>query len=124
MKASKFAEAQKAFIIKQGEEGTLVAEICRKAGIYRNDEALAIYLFFQFIQAPVAHVFNIFDGHRQLLFLNVQRVALIAAVFGLSHGLSWTSEFAVWAYALTLSLHYALSAVYAYRFIPIRSRGR
>ena len=33
MKASKFTDAQKAFIIKQGEEGAPVAEICRKAGI-------------------------------------------------------------------------------------------
>ena len=33
MKASKFTDAQKAFIIKQGEEGTPVAEVCRKAGI-------------------------------------------------------------------------------------------
>jgi len=33
MKASKCTDAQKAFIIKQGEEGTPVAEICRKAGI-------------------------------------------------------------------------------------------
>ena len=33
MKASKFTDAQKAFIIKQGDEGTPVAEICRKAGI-------------------------------------------------------------------------------------------
>ena len=33
MKASKFTDAQKAFIIKQGEDGTAVAEICRKAGI-------------------------------------------------------------------------------------------
>ena len=33
MKASKFSDAQKAFIIKQGEDGTLVPEICRKAGI-------------------------------------------------------------------------------------------
>ncbi len=32
MKASKFTDAQKAFIIKQSEEGTTVAEICRKAG--------------------------------------------------------------------------------------------
>ena len=31
MKASKFTEAQKAFILKQGEEGTSVAEICRKS---------------------------------------------------------------------------------------------
>ena len=33
MKASKFTDAQKAFIIKQTEDGTSVAEICRKAGI-------------------------------------------------------------------------------------------
>lgn len=33
MKASKFTDAQKAFILKQGEEGVPVAEICRKAGI-------------------------------------------------------------------------------------------
>jgi len=33
MKASKFTEAQKAFILKQGEQGTPVAEICGKAGI-------------------------------------------------------------------------------------------
>ena len=33
MKASKFTDAQKAFIIKQAEDGTSVAEVCRKAGI-------------------------------------------------------------------------------------------
>jgi len=33
MKASKFLEARKAFILKQGAEGVLVAEICRRAGI-------------------------------------------------------------------------------------------
>ncbi len=33
MKASNFADAQRAFIIKQGDDGTPVAEICRKAGI-------------------------------------------------------------------------------------------
>ncbi|MFK5058102.1 transposase, partial [Klebsiella pneumoniae] len=33
MKASKFTDAQKAFVIKQCEEGTPVAEVCRKAGI-------------------------------------------------------------------------------------------
>jgi transposase-like protein len=32
-KASKFTEAQKAFILKRGEEGASVAEVCRKAGI-------------------------------------------------------------------------------------------
>ena len=33
MKASRFTDAQKAFIIKQGEERTSVAEICPQAGI-------------------------------------------------------------------------------------------
>ena len=33
MKASKFSDAQKAFISKQGADGTPVADICRQAGI-------------------------------------------------------------------------------------------
>ena len=33
MKASKFSDAQKAYVLRQGEEGVPVAEICRKAGI-------------------------------------------------------------------------------------------
>ena len=33
MKKSKFTEAQIAFILQQADEGTAVAEVCRKAGI-------------------------------------------------------------------------------------------
>ena len=33
MKVSKFSEAQKAFILKQGKDGLPVADLCRKAGI-------------------------------------------------------------------------------------------
>ena len=33
MKASRFSDAQKAFILRQGAEGMPVADICRKAGI-------------------------------------------------------------------------------------------
>jgi putative transposase len=33
MKASRFSDAQKAFILKQGRDGIPVADICRKAGI-------------------------------------------------------------------------------------------
>ena len=32
MKASRFSDAQKAFILKQGADGIPVADICRKAG--------------------------------------------------------------------------------------------
>ena len=33
MKASKFSEAQIAFVLRQAEEGTPIGEVCRKAGI-------------------------------------------------------------------------------------------
>lgn len=33
MKSSKFSDAQKAYVFRQGEEGVPVAEVCRKAGI-------------------------------------------------------------------------------------------
>lgn len=33
MKASRFTDAQKAFVVKQGEDGVPVSDICRKAGI-------------------------------------------------------------------------------------------
>lgn len=33
MKASKFSEAQIAFVLKQAEDGTRIGEVCRKAGI-------------------------------------------------------------------------------------------
>ena len=33
MKASKFSDAQKAFILKQGADGMPVADLCRRAGI-------------------------------------------------------------------------------------------
>lgn len=33
MKASKFTEAQIAFVLKQAQDGAPVAEVCRKAGI-------------------------------------------------------------------------------------------
>ena len=33
MRASRFSDAQKAFILKQGDKGVPVAEICRKSGI-------------------------------------------------------------------------------------------
>lgn len=37
MKRSQFSDAQKAFIIRQGEDGTPVEEVCRKAGISPGD---------------------------------------------------------------------------------------
>ena len=33
MKASRFSDAQKSFILRQAEEGVPIGEVCRKAGI-------------------------------------------------------------------------------------------
>jgi putative transposase len=33
MKASRFSESQNAFVLREGEDGTPVEEICRKTGI-------------------------------------------------------------------------------------------
>ena len=33
MKASRFSEAQIAFVLKQAEDGTPIGEVCRRAGI-------------------------------------------------------------------------------------------
>jgi putative transposase len=37
MKASQFSDAQKAFILRQGNDGVPVADICRKAGVSQGD---------------------------------------------------------------------------------------
>ena len=44
MKASKFTDTQKAFIVKQGNEGTTVAKICRKSGISTLNEKYEILM--------------------------------------------------------------------------------
>lgn len=81
-------------------------------------QALSLYLLFQFIQTPVSNVFYIFGGQRQLLFLNAQRVALLGAAFGIAYYFSWPPERTIWLYALLMAAHYALSIIYAVRFIP------
>lgn len=79
---------------------------------------LAVYLVFQFVQTPVAHIFYIFDGQKKLLVLNSQRVLLLLICFGASYLFSFTPEATIWAYALMLSAHYLLSTWYVLRFIP------
>lgn len=86
----------------------------QKAGTYAS--ALSIYILFQFVQAPSAHVFFIFDGQRELLFLNIQRALIVAATFAAAARLDWNEQQTVWAYATVLSTHYTLSTIYAYRF--------
>jgi putative transposase len=41
MKRSKFSEAQIAFVLKQAEDGTAIAEVCRKARISEANSGLS-----------------------------------------------------------------------------------
>lgn len=79
---------------------------------------LSIYVLFQFIQTPVSYIFFLFDGQRALLLLNCQRIALILAVFGTARWRVWDAEATIWVYSLVLGLHFGLSIIYAWRFIP------
>lgn len=54
MKASKFSEAQIAFVLKQAEDGTPIGEVCRKAGI--SDATFYIYGLFPLCKLDVEAV--------------------------------------------------------------------
>lgn len=100
---------QEIFTLSFGEEWRL-------AGTF--SEILAIYLFFQFMQTPVAHVFYIFEGQKQLLFLNIQRIGLVFVCFSFAYLVDLNSEMAILTYSIMLSVHYLLSSIYALKFIP------
>lgn len=53
MKASRFSDAQKAFILKQAADGMPVADICRKVGIRRSDECQIAWRLPSQRRAPV-----------------------------------------------------------------------
>jgi arginine exporter protein ArgO len=77
MKASKFTDAQKAFILKQGADGHPVAEICRSAGI--SD---ATYFNWKKIYGP-PHVCNSSFG-----FLDLVACINLSGLF-VEHPCSW-----------------------------------
>lgn len=83
---------------------------------------MSIYMLFQFVQAPVAHIFYLFDGLRALLFLNIQRIALILVIFAVAYWLDLNAGALVLLYSILLGLHYGLSIIYAMRFIPEERR--
>jgi len=92
----------------------------RLAGVFAS--LLSVYLFFQFLQTPVAHIFMLFDGHKKLLMLNIQHVVIMLTIFVLANCLSWYAETTIKIYAVFLGLHYSLSILYAFRFISKKNQ--
>jgi O-antigen/teichoic acid export membrane protein len=87
-----------------------------QAGVFASN--LAVCLAFQFLYAPASYVYYLYSGHTSLLFLNVQRAVLVVCVYISADYLSMSAEDAVLAYGIAISIHYAISIVHAYRFIP------
>lgn len=79
---------------------------------------LAIYLVFQFLQAPVAHILYVFEGQKILLFLNVQRSVLTLLCFVFAHYRGLDYKGAILLYSVALSIHYAFSIFRSIREIP------
>jgi O-antigen/teichoic acid export membrane protein len=88
-----------------------------QAGVFASN--LAVCLAFQFLYAPASYVYYVYSGHTSLLFLNVQRAVLVVCVYIVCDYLSMSAEDAVLAYGIAISIHYAISIVHAYRFIPM-----
>lgn len=97
------------FVIVFGEKWRLAGTL---------SSIFAIYLFFQFLQTPVSHIFYLFDGQKKLLFLNIQRLALVGAAFYFSWSIHASVNTTVFLYAIALAIHYAASTIYALRSIP------
>jgi O-antigen/teichoic acid export membrane protein len=105
--------APELFVIVFGENWHL-------AGAFAS--VLAIYLFFQFIHAPTEHLFSVFEQHKGLLLLNVQRAALVLLSFSSAWFLEFSPVLAITVYAVLLSLHYILTVFWALRIIRIEAR--
>lgn len=79
---------------------------------------LSIYLATQFIQKPVSYILFVFDGQRQLLLINIQRLVLAVGTFYGAHALDLSIVETIAVYSVALSVHYLASIVLAIRLIP------
>jgi len=85
---------------------------------------LSIYLVFQFIQKPVSYLMFLYDGQKLLLYLNIQRLAIILACFYAGHVFDLSIHTTLIIYSLSVSLHYLVSIALAVRCIGEYSRKK
>lgn len=92
------------------------------AGNYAS--ILAIYLAFQFIQKPASYLLYLYDGQRQLLMINAQRVILTAGCFAIGGLMKADMTKVLWFYSAIMSLHYSASILIAIKSIPASTDER
>lgn len=88
-----------------------------EAGAYAS--ILSVYLLSQFMQrSTAAYLMSLYDGQKELLILNVQRLAMTAACFWGGWRLNFPFERTLLIYSILVSAHYIFSMVVAVRKIP------
>lgn len=93
-----------------GDEWALAGEIA---------SLLSIYLAFQFVQAPVAHVFYVLEKQGILLYLSIQRVVITFGCFAAGYKLGLDITETILVYAVALSLHYVFTVYRALKAINV-----
>lgn len=79
--------------------------------------SLSIILVSQFLQLISSKILFLFDGHKLLLILSLQRAAVIMAVILYSYFWNVEALFFVKIYSVILSMHYLLSILYTVVFV-------
>ena len=69
---------------------------------------LAILVTFQFVAAPIMNVLSVFRREDVYLQLNLQRLCLVAAVFGCAYLFELPIDVTLLAYSMLLAMHYIL----------------
>ena len=77
-----------------------------EAGVFTS--ILALYLFFQFVTAPIMNVFNVLNNQSKFLQINLVRSFLLIIVFWLSFIFDLNAYVTLIIYSIILSFHYLI----------------
>jgi len=108
-----FFFSEEMFLVAFGGEWSLAGKLA---------SVLSISLVFQFVQKPVSYIMFLYDGQKQLLYLNLQRAILVIASLWLGSSLYDDVVQVVLMYSVVLALHYIVSIYVAVRMIPVAVR--
>jgi len=87
------------------------------AGLFAS--ILSVYMLAQFMQrATAAYLMSLYDGQKELLILNIQRLVMTVTCFWVGSHLDFTFERTLAIYSGLMSAHYVFSMFVAVRKIP------
>lgn len=86
-----------------------------EAGVYAR--IISLLVFARFIFMPISVVFDLFERQKTALLLDITRIILVLAVFGLTKLYSLSSYWAVGLYTFVMSLIYFVTFITAQKII-------